>query len=65
MIENIRSRRPVNPSIRKKEIIDKEQQTQYPAHTLIENFCWLTASVISIYYSDIVNVILNEKTIYR
>lgn len=67
MAENVRQRRPLeldNSDISKR-FNDKEQQTQSTTQTHLENFFWFTASTLSIYYSDIINVILYEKLIFR
>lgn len=59
------------------EFNDKQAQTQITSETLeaeraasafslwFENACWLLASVACVYFTDIVNVVLYDQTIYR
>jgi hypothetical protein len=50
----------------KKSNLEKEIQTINSSGNLsIENFCWLAASIICVYFSDIFNVILKDQRIYR
>lgn len=46
---------------------EKEIQTMSNknANSSVENFCWLLAAIISIYFSDIFNVLLNDSRVYR
>lgn len=49
-----------------KKLSDKQQQTVNTSSSLsVENICWLIASIICAYYSDIINVILHDHRIYR
>ncbi|RNA25638.1 transmembrane protein -like [Brachionus plicatilis] len=49
-----------------KNLIHKQQQTSFQQSTLsLENICWLIASVLCLYYTNIVSVILWDEGINR
>lgn len=48
-------------SKREKEI----QTTESSASLSIENVCWFVASILCIYFSDIINILIHDQKIYR
>lgn len=44
---------------------DKQQQTATNATFTLENICWFIASILCVYFTDIINVILYDNNIYR
>ena len=49
----------------KKEFDHKQQQTATQTGLSLENAAWFTASILSIYFSDIFNVIIYDERVYR
>lgn len=55
-------RKPI--TIDSKKTSDKEQQTN-PTQDMLENIGWVLASGLAIYFSNIIDVILHDQTVYR
>lgn len=65
--ENMRHRKRNSESQLTDSNVDQHEEKQKSASvdSILENICWLAASALSVYFSDIINVFLYDQTIYR
>ena len=49
----------------RQKLIDKDQQTTLNSSLTLENACWFVLSLISVYVSDIFNVLMFDQRINR
>ncbi len=51
--------------LNRQAISSDRQKTEPTSHFTFENICWLSASGLAIYFSQIIDVLLYDQTIYR